>query len=1095
MGTILGNVSVAETGVGIANVVVVALGAGSPPQRLGSVLTDAAGNFQIQLAVAASPATGLAIAAAPASLRVAVFADAATGDLTQALYLEPTARSPAAATESYAIRISQDKLVAAAIPVALRASDPSLVASAQYAFGLKVGVAADQLTANAGRSIIDASRTPLQQFTDQIRNELANYGRPFSGDLSGANVQSRLLSTIRNGLTSQFGTKATRVGRMTLSASEATALHNVTASDGTAPATSVEPLLFGDPGATVRMYTGPWLAACRDPRMPATKCDGSGGSNGTSGGGNGTPPTPTIENAVWQALSTTALINGTRPAPGDVARRVDGLQLGSGPADVTAIHDFEVLHLAFDNVWGDLVDEDAVSTAVALRQAVLRAGGTQTAAPPAAGPATSGRAVALFGLGDALGWVVGEAVAVLQSLSGGGGGNARPAGSVIDHRGGVGAPPPQGSPTPSPTTPVQDVQNLLDELQAAINEPYRFTVFASDSSGVAINFGLIVTYRQRWQPVTYQAGKLVSTITLAPSEERTYSRKVVTTTKKKVDTKETFRSLTRSEDSVTARAVRDIVETASDRTGFEAGASAKVYSAKVTQDDARTSSDTKQSFREEVRRATSEYESNRSMEVSYETSTEITTQEGGKLVNPNSELAVTYLFYELQRRFLVSERIQQITPVVLVAQPVPKPSDIDVKWLLQYDWILRRALLDSSFEDAFKYLTEDLIGEEFSVSILKRQVDAQQIVVDKLTGNLALAKNDVQTRYAALQRALTAGSDANGGMFAFLDGLAQTLFGKDFNADTAQLREQMARDAYDRAEDTVRDLEDQLKQEATLLSTMTDKWVTAQKSYLDKTVDIDRLRLHVKQNILYYMHAIWDHEPPDQRYFRLHQVPVPVLSGNLTYSVVADNTAIPMPPDWVVPTEVQAKANITADGSTVPLVQVADLDNPLGYKGNYMVFPLTEQNIVTQYMMVPYVNAASGIQDPDQVSNLTRAELDEYVCCLKKNMAPADLDTLLPGINAAYARLLSDPRLVEEEIVVPTDSLYIEALPSPQPVLEDFQLMHRAADVEKVLVDNARAQLDNVRRAARILKGDLADPEIDRKVLVEGTSSVSVGDA
>jgi hypothetical protein len=26
----------------------------------------------------------------------------------------------------------------------------------------------------------------------------------------------------------------------------------------------------------------------------------------------------------------------------------------------------------------------------------------------------------------------------------------------------------------------------------------------------------------------------------------------------------------------------------------------------------------------------------------------------------------------------------------------------------------------------------------------------------------------------------------------------------------------------------------------------------------------------VKQNILYHMHAIWGHEPPDQRFFRLY---------------------------------------------------------------------------------------------------------------------------------------------------------------------------------------------------------------------------------
>ena len=39
--------------------------------------------------------------------------------------------------------------------------------------------------------------------------------------------------------------------------------------------------------------------------------------------------------------------------------------------------------------------------------------------------------------------------------------------------------------------------------------------------------------------------------------------------------------------------------------------------------------------------------------------------------------------------------------------------------------------------------------------------------------------------------------------------------------------------------------------------------------------EIDRLRVHVKENILYYMQAIWRQEPPDQRFFRLYNIDVP----------------------------------------------------------------------------------------------------------------------------------------------------------------------------------------------------------------------------
>ena len=45
--------------------------------------------------------------------------------------------------------------------------------------------------------------------------------------------------------------------------------------------------------------------------------------------------------------------------------------------------------------------------------------------------------------------------------------------------------------------------------------------------------------------------------------------------------------------------------------------------------------------------------------------------------NPNDEIAVTFMFYELQRRHRIYERLYRVQPVVLVAQEFPQPQDID----------------------------------------------------------------------------------------------------------------------------------------------------------------------------------------------------------------------------------------------------------------------------------------------------------------------------------------------------------------------------------------------------------------------------------
>jgi hypothetical protein len=311
--------------------------------------------------------------------------------------------------------------------------------------------------------------------------------------------------------------------------------------------------------------------------------------------------------------------------------------------------------------------------------------------------------------------------------------------------------------------------------------------------------------------------------------------------------------------------------------------------------------------------------------------------------------------------------------------------------------------------------------------------------------------------------------------------------------EAARVREDASRDAYERVAREEKELQSRLNREVTALQTITEQYTKQLSEHLNRRAQIDRLRLHIKQNILYYMQSIWSYEPPDQRFFRLHRTPVPKLDGELEFINI---TLSPQTQDSE-PLEYEARCELNPNHELVSLAEVADLDQLLGYKGNYMVFPLKQSNCLTDFMMVPYVDSELGLRDPDELGNWTLESFAEYVCCLKKRLHPATFNDpkLKERLRRQYLKLLQSPRREYEEIIVPTGELFIEALPGAHPLLEDFKLRHRAMDVEKVRAEVQRQQLENLRLAARLLGGDLEDPEIDRKVVIEGASANVVVEA
>ena len=845
-----------------------------------------------------------------------------------------------------------------------------------------------------------------------------------------------------------------------------------------------------------------------------------------------------------EALGTDS---GRRASQKDVQGLVDSFTLRGGPANAVAFYDFHHLEIAFNYVWQEAFDAGVISATEELYRDLANRGGAVTEIPPGTPPdavltalkkdvqaftCAQGdpppQVLAAFDVQPGE-WqnLTAEQRLVLQQL----------AQEIVGSTFGATVGPPTGIRT-GPTTRTDPfsrtaaaghaniealramgqrilsyaaggagvtrrytgLSGTLNELERRLKEPYAFTVFAANARERSVNFGVIATYRQRWEPVSYQAGRLIKTIPLAPREVRRFNAKQVIKQTRSQRELENSMSSRRNESAVTTRAEADIVSRAQNKTNFTASAEGGYNVAVVNvsaktgfQRDAQSSSEsTKKDFRDDVIKAAEEYKQERTLEVNTGLTAETETGESGEISNPNDELTVTYLFYELQRRYRVSERLQRVTPVVLVAQEVPRPDQIDDAWVISYDWILSKSILHDSFLAPLAYLSTGSVGDEYSLDQLRKNVEQQRAVIDSLRQQVTELHAVTATRYVALEQEIArranliaSGTDGAGILESILDPIGLFSPGGDPKA-AAQIREDAAKDAAERAAREENDLRARLTSEVTALNTATDSYTRQLTEYLNRRAQVDRLELHIKENILYYMQAIWSSEPDAQRYLRLSNVPVPDLRGGKTsYSLVeAKGARTVLPPGTT--TYKFTMTWIPSPLTSIPLVEAADLDNLIGFKGNYMMFPLVRSNDLTDFMVAPYADPLLGVADPDDTGNWTLDSFADYICCLKSHLTAAEWTEMLPWLRDQYANLLEAPLRQNEEIIVPTESVFIEALPGTHPIIEDFKLRHRALDVQRAAADVRHAELENLRAAARLLAGERDDPDSEKRVLITG---------
>ncbi len=1105
----------------------------SVPNRLGSVLTASDGSFTLSYEDASFQTSGSTLGRPDLHLTVLAPEEPGIAPDALVLYSSSVPRQKAGATEQYVIRLTTLQLQKAEIPLPSEVSEDfeptknlvdrlKAMAARQNEF---VSGAVD-----AAKDVVVAHRARVatfnQNFKASLQSALSNVAaNPIAPERivgPGESVFTKSSAVAAATVTGTINDPTKRAavrGYVSLTEAQVTTLRAQADADGNVPAEALTAATSGTTGTSPITYVQALerLPLCQ-PATPNIDCTDSI-LNPTTPPTNTPTPTPgtgegTITNddvprflaRLMEPLTAPEeeLVVGLMPVAtrNSVQNSVQSLLFNASPADTPAIHDFNNLQIAFDYVWQEAIDQGALTLAqnayetivglggdpdhedyknvhplVALAQEgklVLNAHATPTVVVRDHRGEAPGTRIASPGRGE------GGVTVTVTGLSSDTSCGCSNGSNVRDHRAGA----------VNPLTiadPIERLPALLEALNKKLLENYNFTIYAANSKERSVNFGILNTFRQYWTPLSYQAGPLLKTIPLAPKQ----TQKLVITRKtvKKRTRKEQENNLRvlKQETSETNRAEQQITDKASSNTSLsvtnEAKLNYEVDSDTLTtgfkQDSAKSSEDAKKSFHEAVFKSAQEFKEEKTTEINTEETHEFESVETTEISNPNDEIAVTYMFYELQRNFRVYERLYRVQPVILVAQDFPQPSDIDQTWLVRYDWIIRRVILDDSYLATLSGIAETA-GDEIAIEEMKANVNQQRCIVQSLKQELEIASQQATAQRAMMDQAVYQKAGGSG-LFGIVDSIASSalnpisnlLFGGDSGQNDSN--RQALQDRADQAADQVRDLTFRLEREVTSLNALTESYTKALRDHNNHLTEIARLQVHVKDNIMYYMQAIWAHEPADQRFFRLHNTPVPDMTHqNRRFHINWDGvlaTTLGAPHQALArfggrdakAFPIESVTSINPQFNYVPLSQVADVSTLLGFKGNYAIFPLYQSNPLTDFMMDPYVDRAT-----------------------KKKLTDDEFQKLLPELQTVYQAILSNPQRDDDVLVVPTNSLFIEALPGEHTLLERFKLDHRMIDVKKAQAETREKELDNVRMTARILSGERGDPHVDKKILIEG---------
>ena len=262
---------------------------------------------------------------------------------------------------------------------------------------------------------------------------------------------------------------------------------------------------------------------------------------------------------------------------------------------------------------------------------------------------------------------------------------------------------------------IGEANRTLEALIDRLKHAYEYRLCSRDSELLSL------TYRQEWSPVRYQVGRLVDTIPLTPGERREFRVMSFSQGFMRIARPSPPRPGSRCARSsvATKRLESEAIEAATMAINNQLSSNGSfqhrrwfyrwfvAIHRRTSRPESRM---TLKNFAEMARKAVDSLKEQ--VEVTIEDTTDLATEstEARTVLNPNNEITVTYLLYELERRYRVATQLQRVRPVILVALPVPSPDEITPAWILEYSWAIREALLDETLRLVLDGLEEAQSG-------------------------------------------------------------------------------------------------------------------------------------------------------------------------------------------------------------------------------------------------------------------------------------------------------------------------------------------------------------------------------------------------